>query len=146
MAALERAVEFIAQDHLEIAYALRSLVGKRGLLLGFVGDIWMQSSVHLLRWMTREAEALRRLDVETAALVGNAPHTLHGFITASPLPPRFPLLADADGVLHAQYNMAQPGAVLIDAELRIRARWLMQPEGMLRPKQLMRTVEALGLG
>lgn len=145
MATLESAADFTALDALEQARPLRSLLGRRGLLLGFVGDVWMPSSVLLLRWLTRETTPLRRIEVATAALVGNAPHTLHGFLSASPLPPGFPLLADADRTLHALYNMAHAGVILIDADLCIRGRWLMTADALPRPKAFLRTVEAMGL-
>lgn len=145
ISALESAPEFTTIDHLEHVQTLRSVMGARGLLLGFVGDIWVPSSVSLLRWLGEEAAPLRRMEVATAALVCNAPHTLRGFVSASPVPPRFPLLADADRIIHAVYNMGQPGVMLIDAELRIRGRWLPMQEGLPRPKRFLRVVEAMGL-
>jgi peroxiredoxin len=145
MSALEHAPDFTTIDHLEHAHTLHSIMGARGLLLGFVGDIWLPSSVSLLRWLGAEAAPLHRMEVATAALVGNAPHMLRGFISASPVPPRFPLLADADRMIHAVYNMGQPGVMLIDAEGRIRGRWLPMKKGLPRPKRLLRLVEALGM-
>lgn len=139
------AVEFVASDHREHEHTLRALMGERGLLLGFVGDIWMPSSARLLRWMSRETMPLRRMEIAVAALVSNAAHTLHGFFSASPVPPRFPLLADANRHWHTSYGMSHDGIILIDAELRIRARWDAYTGELPRSKVFIRTIESLNL-
>lgn len=142
---LELAPDFALADHNEIARPLSSLMGSTGLILGFVGDVWMPHNAQLLRWLQRLALPLLRDGIHTALIVSNAPHILRGFYASSPVPPLFPLLADVDRRIHQLYSMERlEGLFLIDHARRIRARWLLGNDSP-RPKQFLRAVRSFQL-
>ncbi len=128
------APDFTLKDHENRPRALTSLLGKKGLLLGFIGDIWMPTSVRRIFWLQRHAPRFALAGAPVVLLVRDDPHTLYGFRMSSPLPVPFPLLADNDGEIHQRYNMAHhPGLVLLDKNPLIQAKWLM-PDERVWPK------------
>lgn len=142
----ERAPDFALADHDEIARPFASLMGASGLILGFVGDVWMPNNAQLLRWLQRLALPLRRDGIHTALVASNAPHILRSFYASSPVPPLFPLLADADRRVHRLYGMERlEGLFLIDPLRRVHARWLLGSDKTPRPKQFLRAVRSFQL-
>jgi peroxiredoxin len=128
------APDFMLKDHENHPRELTSLIGKKGLLLGFIGDIWMPTSVRRIFWLQRHAPRFALAGAPVALLVRDDPHTLYGFRMSSPLPVPFPLLADGNGEMHQRYNMERhPGLVLLDSNLLIQAKWLM-PDERVWPK------------
>jgi peroxiredoxin len=142
----ERAPDFALADHDEMARPFASLMGSTGLILGFVGDVWMPNNAQLLRWLQRLALPLRREGIDTALVASNASHILRSFYASSPVPPLFPLLADADRRVHRLYGMERlEGLFLIDSMRRIHARWLLSSDKAPRPKQFLRAVRSFQL-
>ena len=121
------------------------LVTGRGVLLGFIGDIWLPTSVRRIFWLQRHATKFTLKGAPVALLVRDQPHTLYGFRMSNPLPVPFPLLADTDGEVHRLFNMERnPGLVLLDRNLKIQAKWLM-PDERVWPvmSELIKAVEAM---
>ncbi|MBC8170659.1 MAG: redoxin domain-containing protein [Anaerolineae bacterium] len=124
-----QAKDFRLPDHNRRLYTLQDLVGERGMLLGFIGDIWQPASVRRILWLQRHVSKFALMGTPVALLVRDHAHTLYGFHSSSPLPVPFPLLADVDGHTHRQYQMdLQAGLVLIDHQQVIRQKWLMSPD------------------
>jgi peroxiredoxin len=120
---------FTARDHDRQLHSLDDLMGAQGLLLGFVGDIWMPASVRRILWLQRHAASFLRADVNLALVICDQPHTLQGFRLSSPLPLEFPLLADTDHAVHQLFNMDDLcGLVLLDASRMIRQKWIVPDE------------------
>jgi hypothetical protein len=44
---------FMVRDHESRKHILDDLMGKNGLLLGFIGDIWLPASVRRILWLQR---------------------------------------------------------------------------------------------
>ena len=122
----ERAPDFSLPDHYDHLYSLALLLGHRGLLLGFLRDVWLPRSVHRVTWLQTHARQLTSWSIRLALVIANQPNTLHNFYTSSPVPPEFPLLADEALRVHGLYDMTQQaGLVLVDRHRVVRARWLM---------------------
>jgi peroxiredoxin len=108
---------------------LSDIMGKKGVLLGFIGDIWSAASIRRIFWMQRHAPKFAAIGVATVLIVRDHPHTLQGFHLSSALPVPFPMLADPDGSVHRVYRLeSHPGLVLLDHERVTRRKWLMPDE------------------
>ena len=128
------APQFTARDHAGQPHHLAQLMGERGLILGFIGDIWQQASVQRIFWLERHAHSFIKAGFQVALLIRDEPHMLYGFYVSSPTPPEFPLLADIEGDIHQQFNMTpHPGMVLLDQSAVIRHKWLV-PDDRVWPK------------
>ena len=109
--------------------SLAALMGELALLLAFVNDISLPSTIRRAQWLQSNLPTLRRMGVCVALAVPNQPHTLHNFYSSSPAPPDFPLLADDDRQLRRLFQLnRQAGLVLITRDRRIMAQWAVSEE------------------
>ena len=119
------ALDFCLPDHSSVYHGIDDLMGSRGLLLGFIGNLWQPTSVRRILWIQRHVTQFARIGTPIALLICDYPHTLYGFHTSSPLPVPFPLLADADGGVHRNFQMhRKPGLLLVDPGHTVREKWL----------------------
>jgi peroxiredoxin len=129
-----RAQPFTLPDHNQDPRSLNDLIGRSGVLLGFIGDIWQPASVRRILWLQRQAHKFAMMGTPIAVIVRDYPHTLRGFHLSSPLPVPFPLLADVDGAVHRAYGLDRyPGLLLIDRNLLLCHKWIM-PDDRVWPK------------
>ena len=125
---------FILPDHDNREVAAEDIMGQRGILLGFTGDIWEPASVRRILWLQRHQSQFAREGVNTALLVCDHPYKLSGYAMSAVEPLHFPLLADADRAVHARYNMENyAGLVLVDSAWLVREKWIM-PDERIWPK------------
>jgi peroxiredoxin len=139
------APDFGVLSHTNHVMSLESLMGERGLGLGFSGDIWEPASVRRILWFQRYFPQFARLKVNLGLLLCNQPHQLYGYSMSSVTRLEFPLLADVNREVHALYNMERyAGLVVVDATGIIRDKWLM-PDERVWPKapELMAVLELL---
>ncbi len=123
------ASEFMLMNHNSQFLMLNSLMGERGLFLGFTGNIWDPASVRRIIWMQRHYPEFKKQGVNMALLVSDHPQKLLGYAMSSLTPVEFPLLADWDQAVHAQYHMEHyAGMVLVDCMWVIREKWIMPDE------------------
>lgn len=137
------APNFTIRDHARQPHQLNNLVGNRGLILGFIGDLWQQASMQRIIWLQRHSHSFIRLGYTMALLVCDDPDTLYGFHVSSRVPPPFPMLSDMNGDIHATFNMSHyPGLVLLDQQRTVRHKWLV-PDDRVWPKiqDIMGTLE-----
>lgn len=128
------APDFRVGDHNQTSRQLDDLMGARGLILGFLGDIWLSASIRRIIWLQRHAGTFIREGFNVGLVIRDQPHMLYGFYISSPTPLEFPLLADVSGEVHRRYNMIDhPGLVLLDRSRIIRHKWLM-PDERVWPK------------
>jgi peroxiredoxin len=129
------ALGFALYNHENRISHLDELVGPRGLLLGFTGDIWQPASVRRILWFQRHYPRFLRLGVDVSLLICDKPHMLYGFYMSSVIPVGFPLLADVDRAVHRQFSMERySGLVLLDRDGVIRDKWLV-PDERVWPKE-----------
>ena len=136
---------FTAVGHDGRPLSLTALMGELGLLLAFVNDISLPSTIRRAQWLQNNLPALGRLGVRVALAVPNQPHTLQNFYSSSPAPLDFPLLADDDRQLRRLFQLnRQAGLVLITRDRRVMAQWAV-PEEQTWPElaAITRVVEAL---
>jgi peroxiredoxin len=139
------APDFALYDHKGHVVEYSSLMGERGLILGFTGDIWEPASVRRILWLQRHQQQFQKQGVNLGLLVCDKPYKLNGFSMSSLVPLEFPLLSDADRNVHAQYNMEPfAGLILIDHQWSIREKWIM-PDERVWPKigDLLSTIQML---
>lgn len=139
------APDFAVLSHTNTLVSLENLLGERGLVLGFTGNIWEPASVRRILWFQRYYPQFARLNVSLALLLCNQPHQLYGYSMSSVVPLDFPLLADIHREVHMLYNMGRyAGLVVVDAAGMIRDKWLM-PDERIWPKapELMAVLEML---
>lgn len=128
------APHFVARNHTGQMRQLDDLTGERGLILGFIRDMWQQASIQRIFWLERHAHTFLHAGFQVALLICDEPHTLYGFYVSSLTPPEFPLLSDVDGDVHRQFNMTMhPGLLLLDRAHVIRHKWLV-PDDRVWPK------------
>lgn len=126
-------------------HSLANLMGVRGVLLGFVANLWMPTSIRRVFWLQRNACQFALSGAPVALVVRDQPQAVYGFHMSSPFPVQFPMLADVEGLVHRLYRMQQhPGLVLLDHQQRVRCKWLM-PDERVWPsmKELVETIESL---
>lgn len=120
---------FSLPTHKDEQVSLENIIGKRGILLAFIGGIWQQSSVRRIFWLQRHAYKFTMLEIPIALIVHESIATLYGFHMSSPLSMPFPILADEKGYVHQAYQMGRhPGLLLIDKNYILREKWLMPNE------------------
>ncbi len=139
------APDFLLYNHENRKSALGDLMGERGLLLGFTGDIWHPTSVRRILWLQRHAAKFARMGVSSALLICDQPHMLYGFYLSSITPLSFPLLADVDRRVHCNFSMERfSGLVLIDDNRVIRDKWLVPDERVWpRESELLQSFQVL---
>lgn len=123
--------DFSLPDHNDQLHHLKTVMGTKGVLIGFLGDIWRPVSVHRIFGLQRAAKKFTVLGWQTAMIIRDQPATLRHFHFSSPMPIPFPLLADADGKAHAAYTIERPCLLLVDHEGVLRAKWQMSPDIVL---------------
>lgn len=123
------APDFKLYNHESVQSTLFDIMGERGLLLGFTGDIWQPASVRRILWFQRHTMSFQRYGVNIGLLICDKPYVLYGYNLSAVTPLGFPLLADVDRDVHIRFNMIQhAGLTLIDAEGVIRDKWLVPDE------------------
>jgi peroxiredoxin len=136
---------FTVRDHAGDPQHINDLLGEKGLLLGFTGNIWNPTNARRIIWAQRHAHHINSTGVNVALLSCDQPDLLYGFHISMSPPPEFPLLSDLDGQIHALFNMAKyPGMVLLDRSRTIRHKWLV-PDDRVWPKiqDILDVVESL---
>ncbi len=129
------APDFRLYNHENRQNSLRDLMGERGLLIGFTGDLWQPASVRRILWLQRHATRFMRQGVNIALLICDKPHTLYGFYHSTVTPLSFPLLADVQRDVHYAFNMERySGLVLVDYRHFIRDKWLV-PDERIWPRE-----------
>ena len=123
------APDFSLINHENHQVTLHDIMGARGVLLGFTGDIWQPASVRRILWLQRQHNHFAHLGVEIALLICDKPQMLFGYSMGSVRPLQFPLLADADRHIHEAYRMTRyAGLVLVDSNYIIRDKWIVPDE------------------
>jgi peroxiredoxin len=131
----QRVASFCLPDSRKKMQDLDNLMGKNGILLGFIGNIWHVTSVRRILWLQHHLHKFALMGTPVALLIQEHPNTIYGFQMSSPLPVPFPMLADEDGAVHKQYRMANhPGLLLVNREGILHHKWLMSPDRVW-PKQ-----------
>lgn len=116
--------DFTLADYRQQQYNLAGLMGAKGVLLGFIGDVWLPANVRRLQWLQRYTPTLQRAGVMVATLIPNETHTLYNFYISSPVPPQFPLLADADRRVHRAYQLDHRATLLlVDHQRQLHETW-----------------------
>lgn len=123
--------DFNLTDSANQPFNLKAVMGAKGVLIGFLGDIWRPVSVHRILGMQRSAKKFAALGWQTALIVRDQPATLRNFHASSPLPIPFPLLADAEGKAHSAYGIERPCLLLVNRDGILCARWQMPPDIVL---------------
>lgn len=133
-------------DHQEEICTFDSIMGLRGVLPVFVGDIWAPGHQRVIRWINRITRPLANHGVNSALVTSNATHTLKGFVASSPLPLSFPLLADSDLQLRRQCAIERKNAILlIDVHGYIRAHWFIDGVNLPRLKLVLQAIQSFDL-
>lgn len=123
------APDFSLVNHENNEVTLSEILGERGILLGFTGDIWQPASVRRILWLQRHYTQFSRQGIEVALLICDKPHMLFGFSMGSIRPLQFSLLADVDRLVHDAYRMTRyAGLVLVDSQCVIRDKWIVPDE------------------
>ncbi len=124
---------FGLQDHNQNTRTLHDLIGSRGLLLGFIDDIWKPASIQRILFMQRHTHKFLKSGINLALVIHDKQHTLYSFHMSSPVPVKMELLADPDRRAHELYNIQHPALVYIDGNMMVRDKWLM-PDERVWPK------------
>jgi len=133
-------------DHQEQACTFEAIMGERGILPVFIGDIWAPGNQRAIRWVNRITRPLAHQGVNSALVTSNAAHTLKGFFTSSPLPLTVPLLADSDLKLRRLCAVERKNAILlIDPHGYIRAHWLIDGTRLPRLKRVLQVIQSFDL-
>lgn len=114
---------FALKNHENVVHELDMMMGERGILLGFAGDVWDVSCVRYVLWLQRQNFKLSAQGINCAMIVPNQPYELNGFYLSIPRDISFPLLADSLGTVYNDFGMEQTGYVLLNREGEVLNRW-----------------------
>src|SRR5690606_86846 len=110
------AINFELKNHENIPHRLDMLMGEKGILLGFTGDVWDVSCVRYVLWLQRQAFKLSTQGINCALIVPNQPYELNGFFMSIPRNIPFPLLADPMLDVYENIGMEKAGYMLLNRE------------------------------
>lgn len=128
----------------QFCYSLADVTGEAGLLLGFIGNLWQQSSVRRILWLQNHQAQFMAKGVPVALIVQDSQQMLDGLRLTSPVPLSFPLLADTTGSAHRLYNIEQAGLMVIDRMGYLRDKWLMTDDRVWpREQELLQAIDRL---
>lgn len=138
------APDFTLLDQDRHSRTLQAMLGDKGLLIGFINDIWKPASIRRILFLQRHVHKFTALGINLALIIVDQQHTLYSFYMSSPMTVGMPMLADADGDVHEKYNVHHPALVMIDADGIVRAKWLMPDERVWpRVQDLLSTVRSI---
>ena len=115
--------DFKLKNHDNVDHQLSMMMGERGILLGFTGDVWDVSCVRYVLWLQRRNFKLSAQGINCAMIVPNQSYELNGFYLSIPRDIKFPLLADPAGDVYNDFGMEQPGYVLLNHAGEVLQRW-----------------------
>lgn len=115
--------DFVLNNHKNISHQLSMIMGEKGILLGFTGDVWDLNCVRYVLWTQRQNFKLNSFGVNSALIVPNHCHELNGFFMSIPRDINFPLLADPSFSVYGAYDMAMPGFVLLNRDAEVINKW-----------------------
>ena len=124
--------DFVLHNENNKPYRLYDLLEKGNLLLGFPGDIWELASIRRLLWSQREVRKLSLVNIQVAFVMPNEVTHLVNFHISTPLPVKFPLLADPDRRVHHLFNVTYPTLMIIDRNYQLRRMWMLQDGSLPR--------------
>lgn len=139
-----RVPDFALSGTDQTCYTLADVTGETGLILGFIGNLWQQSSVRRILWLQHHQAQFAAKGVPVTLIVQDSQQMLDGLRLTSPVPLSFPLLADITGSAHRLYNIAQAGLMVIDRAGYLRDKWLMTDDRVWpREQELLQAVDRL---
>lgn len=133
--------EFTLNNHENISYRLSMMMGEKGMLLAFTGDVWDLSCVRYALWMNRQCFKLAASGLNTAIIIPNHPYELNGFFMSIPRGITVPLLADPKYQVYGDFDMATQGFVLINREGDILNKWYITDTASLSARAVIACLE-----
>ena len=116
--------DFTGQDHARKPQMLSNMMGEKGVVLGFIGEIWNPVNIQRIIWLQKHAHSIHRSGHKLALITRDQPQMLYGYYASSLTPPPFPLLADISGDIHNLFDMAgRSGMVVLDRTRVARHKW-----------------------
>ena len=115
--------DFVLNNHENIPHRLSMMMGDKGILVGFTGDVWDLSCVRYVLWMQRQSFKLAAQGVTSAFVIPNETYELNGFFMSIPRNIPFPLLADPKQSISAKFGMETPGFMLLNRDGEVQERW-----------------------
>lgn len=137
---------FALLDQTQRKRTISDVVGKRGVLLGFIGDIWEPASVRRVLWLQRNTLYFTREGVNLALVVVDQPQKLYTYYVSCAVRLEFPMLADTNRKVHKDFNMRYSGLVFVDSSSVIRDKWLV-PDDRVWPKvhEIVESIQTLAV-
>ena len=114
---------FALKDHEKTVQELEMMMGERGILLGFAGDVWDVSCVRYVLWLQRQNFKLSAQGINCAMIVPNQTYELNSFYHSIPRDISFPVLADSLGAVYDDFGMEEAGYVLLNRNGEVLKRW-----------------------
>jgi len=116
---------------------LHSIMGERGVVIGFIKNTWTPESIRRILFMQKYFRRFKAEGYNVCLVVADQPHTLHSFYLSSEVKVDVPLLADAGERAHQAFDMDRPGLVVVGRDHSIRAKWFVRPGHVwMRPKKI----------
>lgn len=133
--------EFVLNNHENISHRLSMLMGEKGILLGFTGDVWDLNCVRYALWMQRQSFKLASSGVNAALIIPNHSYELNGFFMSIPRGLNIPLLADPKFQAYGDFDMAMPGFVLLNREGEVLNKWYITDTSSLSLKSVLASLD-----
>lgn len=115
--------DFKLENYDNISHQLKMMMGEKGILLCFTGDLWDVGSVRSALWLQRQSFKLSKNGINCAMIAPNETHELRGFYMSLPNNIPCPLLADPSKSVTEKATMESPGYLLLNRDGDILGRW-----------------------
>jgi hypothetical protein len=137
LANVQSKTDFVLNNHENISHRLSMIMGEKGILLGFTGDVWDLNCVRYVLWTQRQNFKLNSYGVNAALVIPNHCHELNGFFMSIPRDINFPLLADPNYTVYHDFDMAMPGFVLLSRDGETLGKWYITDTSSLSVKAVL---------
>jgi peroxiredoxin len=141
LATMQTKRDFTLNNHENISYRLSMMMGEKGILLAFTGDVWDLSCVRYALWMQRQCFKLASAGLNAALIIPNHTYELNGFFMSIPRGINAPLLADPKYQVYGDFDMALQGFVLLNREGDILNKWYITDTASLSARAVLACLE-----
>ena len=118
-----QAPNFRLLNHENVAYNMPQVMGENGLLMVFTGNVWDLGCIRTVLWLQRQVYKLSLHGIKAVVIAPNHTYDLSGFFMSIPRNIPFPMLADPDSKVYAEYGVESSGYIMLDSNHHVRNIW-----------------------
>lgn len=135
-----QAPNFRLLNHENVAHNMPQVMGENGLLMVFAGNVWDLGCIRTVLWLQRQMYKLSLHGINAVVIAPNHTYDLSGFFMSIPRNIPFPMLADPDSKVYAEYGVESSGYIMLDSNHHVRNVWKLNAGVVPHIKDILNTV------